>query len=341
MKAVVKKAAGFGNVELMEVPEPVPGPYQVKIEVKAAGICGTDIHIFRDEYRSVPPVILGHEVCGQVAEVGEKVTRVRPGDRVTTETYFSTCGRCRFCRSGNPNLCPERRSIGTHVHGGFAKYLIVPEGNVHKLPDTVDYIGGALCEPLTCCVNGVLENTRILPQDVVLVSGPGCIGLLCMQLAKVAGAIVIICGMSQDDLRLKLAKELGADVTVDVQKEKLEEIIQDLTKGYGADVVIECAGAEKSAQQCLNLVRRGGQYTQMGLFSKPVHLDLNALVMKNVHMTGVFAHVPKAWLRTIALLEQGKVKTRPLVTCQLPLEEWQQAFEKVTDGSECKVILCP
>jgi len=341
LKAVVKKSPGFGNVELMEIPEPTPGPYQVKIEVKAAGICGTDIHILRDEYRSVPPVVLGHEVCGQVAEVGEKVTRVRPGDRVTTETYFSTCGVCRFCRSGNPNLCPDRRSIGTHVNGGFTKYVIVPEVNVHKLPDHVDYLGGALCEPLTCCVNGVLENTRILPEDVVLVSGPGAIGLLSMQLAKSMGATAIVCGMSQDVARLKLARDLGADVTVDVQTENLTELVRDLTKGYGADVVIECAGAEKSAQQCLDLVRRGGQYTQMGLFSRPVTLDLNAAVMKNIRITGVFAHVPKAWLRTIALLEEGKVKTRPLVTCQLPLEAWQQAFDKVSAGSECKIVLCP
>jgi L-iditol 2-dehydrogenase len=341
LKAVVKKAPGFGNVELMDIPEPTPGPNQVKIEVKAAGICGTDIHILRDEYRSVPPVALGHEVCGQVAEVGENVTKVHPGDRVTTETYFSTCGNCRFCRSGNPNLCPERRSIGTHVHGGFAKYVLVPEKNVHKLPDNVDYIAGALCEPLTCCVHGVLENTRILPEDVVLVSGPGAMGLLSMQLAKSAGATVIICGTSQDAARLKLAKKLGANVTVDVQNENLKEIVQDLTKGYGADVVIECAGAEKSAQQCLDLVRRSGQYTQLGLFARPITLDLNMLAMKGVYMIGVFAHIPKAWFRTIVLLEQGRVKTRPLVTCQLPLEEWQQAFDKVSAGTECKVVLCP
>src|ERR1700737_1088395 len=130
MQAVVKTSPGVGNVELRHVAEPEVNHGQVKIAVQAAGLCGTDLHIYYDEYKSWPPVVLGHEIAGRVAEVGAGVERVRIGDRVTTETYFSTCGVCRFCRAGRINLCPERRSIGSAVNGGFTSYLIVPERNV-------------------------------------------------------------------------------------------------------------------------------------------------------------------------------------------------------------------
>src|SRR6516225_7298256 len=134
MKAVMKVAPGIGNVELCDIAEPQVQPSQVKIRVRAAGLCGTDLHIYHDEFRSWPPVVLGHEISGEIAEVGDGVTAVRAGDRVATETYFSTCGSCRFCRTGRINLCPDRRSIGSAVNGGFTSYLIVPERNVHILP---------------------------------------------------------------------------------------------------------------------------------------------------------------------------------------------------------------
>src|SRR5205085_1269525 len=141
---------GVGNVEVRDIAEPSTPPGHVKIAVQVAGICGTDLHIYYDEYRSWPPVVLGHEVAGCVAEVGSGVERVRPGDRVTTETYFYTCGACHFCRAGRINLCPERRSIGSAVHGGFTSHLVVPERNVHVLPEGIGYLAGALTEPLAC-----------------------------------------------------------------------------------------------------------------------------------------------------------------------------------------------
>src|SRR5579859_6486554 len=177
MKAVMKFAPGDGNVEVRDIPEPRAAAGQVMIAVRAAGICGTDLHILHDEFRSFPPVVLGHEVSGEVVEVGDGVERVHAGDRVTTETYFSTCGVCRFCRAGRINLCPHRRSIGSAVNGGFTSYLIVPERNVHVLPEGVSYLAGALTEPLACVVHGALEGPRLTPEDVVVIAGPGAIGL--------------------------------------------------------------------------------------------------------------------------------------------------------------------
>src|SRR5215212_9206597 len=154
MQAVMKTARGEGNVALRELSQPRPGPGQVLLAVRAAGICGTDLHIYHDEYPTQPPVVLGHELAGEVVATGDGVTRISVGDRVTTETYFHLCGSCRFCRGGQPNLCPERRSIGSGIDGGFAPYVVVPERNIHRLPDTLTFQEAALSEPLACVVHG-------------------------------------------------------------------------------------------------------------------------------------------------------------------------------------------
>ena len=166
----------MGNVEIQEIPDPEPGPGEVLIEVKAAGICGTDLHIWKDEYKSVPPMIMGHEGAGVIAALGEGVSGFSPGDRVTSETFAKFCGHCFFCKQGKINLCPERRSIGTHLNGFFAKYLTIRASAVHLLPEGVSFWAGALSEPLACCVHGILERASVIPGDWILISGPGTIG---------------------------------------------------------------------------------------------------------------------------------------------------------------------
>ncbi len=220
MKAVMKVAQGVGNVEAREIQEPSPAAGQVLIAVKAAGICGTDIHIYYDEYKTSPPVVMGHEVAGVVVELGEGVESVKVGDRVTSETYFSTCGLCHYCRNGKPNLCAHRRSIGSHVDGAFAEYLVVPAKNVHRLPDNVDFLAGALTEPLACVVHGVLDIHRATPGELAVVAGPGAIGLLTLQTLKAAGAKVMVLGTDVDERRLQLARQLGAEYAINVQQEK-------------------------------------------------------------------------------------------------------------------------
>src|SRR3712207_1824866 len=204
MKAVMKVAPGEGNVELREIDEPATPARHVKLAVKYTGICGTDLHIYHDEFRTRPPVVMGHEVAGEVVELGADVACVQVGDRVTTETYFSTCSECRFCRGGRPNLCAERLSIGSGVNGGFTRYLVVPERNLHRLPPNVDFAAGALTEPLACVVHGVLEQAPPMPEDVTVVAGPGAIGLLTLQVLKAAGAHVVMLGTDRDERRLRL-----------------------------------------------------------------------------------------------------------------------------------------
>ncbi|GAB4434730.1 MAG: zinc-binding dehydrogenase [Anaerolineae bacterium] len=340
MKGVAKVAPGVGNVELIEVPEPELRPGHVLIKVTAAGICGTDLHIYYDEFKTKPPVIMGHEVAGVVADIGEGVTNCRPGDRVTSETYFYVCGKCQFCREGHVNLCPQRRSIGSGVNGAFTNYVLVPQHNIHPLPETVDDYAGALTEPLACCVHA-LELNRVEPGDTVVVSGPGTIGLLTMQLAKAAGARVIVLGTGRDGARMDKARQLGADDAFNVEITDTLSTILEMTGGLGADVVFECAGAGASAGHCLELVRREGRYVQVGLFGKAINWDLDQVCYKELKVSGSNASVPSAWRKALALLASGQVQTKPLISDILPVTEWQQAFEQFEQRSGFKLLLTP
>jgi L-iditol 2-dehydrogenase len=342
MKAVMKVAPGVGNVELCDIEEPQVQAGQVKIRVQAAGICGTDLHIYKDEYRSWPPVVLGHEVAGEVAEIGEGVTGIEPGVRVTTETYFSYCGQCRYCRSGQNNLCLNRRSIGSGVNGGFTQYVVVPARNVHPLPDNVDFHAGALTEPLACVIHATLTTPTVVPGDIAVIAGPGAIGLLTLQVVKAAGAKVIVLGTDVDEHRLKLARELGADHTLNVQHDDPAALVVDLTQeGLGADVVYECSGAGPAAAQLLTLVRRRGRYVQIGLFGAPVAWDLDQLCYRELTVTGSFASIPSAWPRALRLMAEGKVKTAPLITDIFPVTDWRKAFDTFETRRGIKTLLKP
>ena len=341
MKAVMKVAPGAGNVEVREIPEPETLAGQVTIAVRAAGICGTDLHIYHDEFPSSPPVVLGHELSGQVVMVGAGVTRVQVGDRVTTETYASTCGVCRFCRTGRVNLCPKRRSIGTAVNGGFTSYVTVPEQNIHQLPEHISFRAGALSEPLACVVHGALELPRLLPEDLAVIAGPGAIGLLTLQAVKAAGARVIVLGTDGDLHRLQLAQELGADAVYNVGRDQYRAAIEDCTDGLGADIVYECSGAGPAAQNLLSLVRRGGQYAQIGLFGKPVAWDLDQICYKELQVTGSNASVPSAWTRALQLLASGKVHSEPLISGIFPVTEWRAAFDVFESRAGIKTVLEP
>jgi len=326
MRAVVKAAPGVGHVELREVQEPTPGPDQVLIAVKAAGICGTDLHIWHDEFPTTPPVVMGHEVAGEV---------------VASETYFHLCGACRYCRSGRPNLCPERRSIGSAVDGGFAELVVVPERNVRLLPPGLDPFAGALTEPLACVVHGALELPKLAPGDVAIVAGPGAIGLLTLQVAKAGGATVVVLGTAADTHRLDLARDLGADAALDIGQMEARPFVDALTDGLGADIVYECSGAGPSALGLLGLVRRGGQYAQIGLFGKPVSWDLDQVCYKELSVTGSNASVPSAWDTALRLLGSGQVRTRELVSDVYPLDGWEDAFGRFERREGVKLLLAP
>ena len=340
MKALVKTAPGVGHVELRDVDEPEPSADQLKIEVKAGAICGTDIHIHDDEYPSRPPVVIGHEMSGVVVEVGEQVTRFQVGDRVTSETFKYTCGECRYCQTGHIGLCTERLSMGVHVDGAFARYVCQREESVHRLPDNIDFEAGALCEPTAVAVRAVYERASVTEDDVVLVSGPGPVGLLCLQAAKSLGATVILCGAKGDDNRLALGKTLGADAVVNVARNSLD-VVLEMTDGLGVDVAFECGGSEASLRQCVQLSRKGAQVVVVGLFGRAVAVDMDQAVIKELTILPSFTYLHATWHRALDLLARGTIQTAPLVSCRFPLTQWERAFETVRGRQAQKVLLVP
>ena len=343
MQALVKYASGPGNVDLRTVPEPEPRRRQVMVEVTHAGICGSDLHIRKWDIQLLlrPPVIMGHEFSGHVAALGEGVTGLEVGQSVVSETAFKTCGHCTACKSGHENVCAGKQLIG-YVHDGcFAQYVVVPADRVHPLPEGVDLLSAAATEPLACVVHATLELTRITPGDLVVVAGPGTVGLLSLQTAKSAGARVIVTGAGGDEKRLRLAQELGADLVVDVTQDDLNQIVRDESNGEGADIYFECSGAPAATRSGLQVVRRRGQYTQIGLASAPFEIDFATIAYKELKVTGSLGQKWTAWERALALLAEGKVVTRPLISHVLPLSEWERGFELFESKEGMKVVLTP
>ncbi|MDR2176138.1 MAG: zinc-binding dehydrogenase [Synergistaceae bacterium] len=343
MKALVKYAAGPGNMEIRDIPEPTLGPGQVLIEVKEAGICGSDIHIHHSDIAIPlnPPVVTGHEFSGVVVRNGEGCSKFAPGDRVVSETAFHYCGVCDFCREGFYNLCVERRTLGYWFNGVFTRCTVVPEARIHRIPDGVDFTSAAMTEPLACVVHAVYDLTRIVPGDVVLVSGPGAVGIMAAQVAKIHGAAVVLSGTDADADRLKLAESLGIDHTVNVQKENLNAFLAPLTDGYGADAVLECSGSSYGIDAGLNAIKKRGWFTQIGLPGRKIEFDIEKVCYKELHFSGSLGSRNASWRKALQLLGEGKVEVKPLVTDKLSILEWERAFEKFEKKEGCKIFLLP
>ncbi len=343
MRALVKESLGPGHVKLREVPAPAAGPGQVLIRVEAAGICGSDLHILHGNIKLNlrPPVVMGHEFCGTVAEVGREVSGWQAGDRVTSETTFHSCGICIHCRTGNYNLCPHKELIG-YVHNGcFAPYCVVPVERAHALPDNISFEEGALCEPLACCVHAVMEKTTVQPGEMVAVAGVGAIGLLCAQVARAAGARVIVCGIRADARRFAVAGELGVERTLDVEEEDALEVVRGASGGEGADVFLECSGAPAAARLGMAVLRRGGRFCQVGLFGAEFALDFEQIAYKELQVSGSIGSKWTSWETALKLLSTGQVRTRPLTTEPLPLSRWRAAFTRFRNKEGIKILLRP
>jgi L-iditol 2-dehydrogenase len=339
LKALIKNTTE-STLSYEEIPEPAIRPGHVKIEVVYTGICGTDYHILHNEYKHNLPIVPGHEFAGKIVEVGENVIGFKVGDRVVALTTYYTCGNCEYCISGIKMLCSKRQSYGTHVNGSFTKFMVLNSKLLFKIPDSVSYEEAALTEPLACCVRGLVEMSRINSFDTVLISGPGTIGLLSQQVAQAEGGSVIVCGTSNDFDRLAKAKELGALYTIDLDNGNLESI-KDYTDGLGVDLAIECAGVEGSARNCIDLIKPGGRYHQMGLYGKPVKLDFDAILRKEITITTSYASTHSSFRKSLALMARKKVRLEPLISAKLPLSSWREGFEMFSNKTGYKVLLYP
>ncbi len=338
----MKTARGVGNLELWELEVPKPKRDEVLIEVAAAGLCGTDIHIKHDQAFYTPPVVLGHEYSGTVIEVGSDVTSVNVGAPVVSPAT-AYCGKCYQCKTGHMNRCTaeDKRILGTsRANGAFAKYLVVPDYIVHQVPKGVSMEEAALAEPLACVVHSVIDTTPICPGDVVVVQGPGTMGLMATQVAKAMGAgKVIVTGMTSDQWRFDIAKRIGADMTIDVQgQEDPIDIIKAETDGRGADAVIEASGACIACTQALDFVKVAGHVTLLGVRGRPATIDLDPIVIKELTMSGTWGTLPATWVTTLRLMSSRKVDVSPLITHRISLSEWQDGFELMESQKAIKVL---
>ncbi|MHB0874661.1 MAG: zinc-dependent alcohol dehydrogenase [Anaerolineae bacterium] len=343
MLALTKQSPGPGNVRLAEVPEPSAGPGQVRIAVRAAGICGSDLHILHGDIKLLlrPPVVMGHEFAGVIDQIGEGVEGWAIGDRVTAETTVHSCGECLSCRTGFYNRCSGKEILGYVHNGAFAPYTLVSPHRLHRLPDSVDFVSGAMTEPLACCVRALYELARITPEDAVVIAGPGAIGLLCLQLVNAAGGRVSMVGTAADGERLEVAKSLGAERILIAGDVDVRQEVLATTRGEGCDVFVEASGAPAAARMGLDITRRGGQYVQLGLAGGPFEIDLSLLAYKELHMVGSLGQRWTAWGRALSLMASGKVRTQPLATHVLPLDRWEEGFAAFESKQSIKVIFTP
>lgn len=341
LKAVVKQSIGYDNMKYTNIAEPSAVDNLVKIKIAYSGICGTDFHAFTGAYSGTKaPVVLGHEFSGTVADIGENVRSIKIGDRITSETTFKTCGICPYCKEKEYNLCSERQGLGTQINGSMAEYLVTREESVHKLPDNVSLLNASLTEPLACAVHSVIEKAQVKKGEVVVVFGVGAIGLMVSAVAKSQGAYVIAAGISCDSQRFKIAKQLGADCTVDQTKEDLDKIVLSLTNNLGADICVECSGAPNAANKALQVVKRKGKVVQMGVFSEskvPIYTDL--ILHKEINYFGSRSQKPSSWHTSLRLLEHGLVNPAIMVSDIITLEDWRCGFESMHRGEGVKYVI--
>ena len=343
MLALVKTRKGAGFIELQDLPEPQPKAGEVLIEVKACGVCGTDIHILHDKFRYWPPVILGHEFSGRVVENGPGTGRFQVGDRVVAEPHCEACGHCYLCRSGNIHICMMKRAPGWGVHGAFAKYVVMPERLLHRIPDHLDYDAAAVVEPAANAVHDVIERARLQAGDFAVVLGPGPIGLLSAMAARASGARhVVVVGTLQDErVRLAKARELGFDA-VNIEETDPVRYVMDLTGGIGADMVIEASGSAQGAASTPDYIRRLGKICVIGLTGlESIEFPWDRAAYKVCEIVYGLSTGYSSWDRTIALVASGLMPAGKIVTHRLPLSEWKYGFDEIEAQRAIKVLLVP
>lgn len=341
MRAVAKLAARPGEMALIDRPEPRRSPDEVLVRIAAAGICGTDVAIWRwheavvGQYAPTFPVTVGHEFAGHVVEAPQG-SGLQPGMLVAINPQIG-CGRCKYCGLGRPTLCDDRKLMGGHVDGGWTEIVCVPVQQVFPLPEGVDPAVAPLLEPMAVAVHAVLERVQVRAGDVVLVIGAGPIGLLCGILALHAGAArVVITGVGPDAERLSLARDLGmAPVNVDI--EDPATVLGPL----GADVVYETSGNAAVAEQALALAGKAGRIALIGLCHGPSTFVTTPAVLREIEIIGSRGYNDPTWRLVMQVLPDVAEQVLRLVTHRFKLEQFEQALEAVAKREGVKILLEP
>ena len=342
MKAIVKEKPEPGAVYREDVPIPQIGDNDVLVKIKAAAICGTDQHILPwspwAQARLKLPMVFGHEIAGEIVEVGSAVRRFNVGDRVAVETHIP-CNKCYQCQTGNQHICENMLIVGVHVAGTFAEYASIPQDCIWKVDDAIDWDIACMLEPMGVAVHGVFAADCGMKNVLILGCGP--IGAMAVGAAKMAGAKNVFVVDIFDD-KLALGKKMGADYTFNSKTQDYIAEVRKLTDGRGADVVIDYTGNAKVVAASFDALALGGQFTIVGLCNDLITLDLTkAIVYREATVVGVTGRLMyKTWWQCTALLKAG-MDIRPIIGGKYAMKDYQQAFDALTAGAPGKMLLIP
>lgn len=339
----MKSAVFYGKHDLRVEEREIPqvGPEEVLIQVKACGICGTDVHIYEGDKGAAevtPPTILGHEFAGVITKIGSQVKNFREGDRVCIDPNC-ICGNCDFCKNGQVHFCEHMIGYGTTVDGGFAEYCAVRESQVYRLGDHTSFAQGAMTEPVACCLHGI-DMCDIQPGHQVVVIGGGMIGLLMLQLAKLAGATKVAL-LEPVEKKREMGKRLGADICIDPLKEDVEKILKEAGMTW-IRCVIECAGLPSTMEQAISLAGKKGTVMMFGLTKpdaaisvKPFEIFQKELTLKASYINPCTQH------RALALIDSGRLDVESMVCSAIGLAELETVLADPKRRAEGKFIVVP
>ena len=331
-----------GKLALRDIEKPVPKADELLIRIEACGICGTDRHLFLGEFPSKPPVTPGHEFVGVIEAVGRDVTDFEPGMRVTGDPNIA-CGHCAECQRGRVNLCANLQAIGIHRNGGFADYAVLPHKQAHLLPSSLNPLHGAFCEPLACCLHGV-DLAKLKAGSSAIIIGGGVIGLLVVQLARLAGATNVVL-ITRNAEKRQLAEKLGATATLDPSSGG--DVVEQVTGSSGllpggADVVFECAGLRQTVEEAPFLARRGGMAIILGVLPQGEKAEIEPfdLLFREVALVTSFLN-PFTHRRAAELIASGMIVVEPLISRTIGLEEAVGVISNPAIAGEIRTLVVP
>src|SRR3954447_3706025 len=342
MMAVVKAEAAPG-AEVREVKIPEYGRTDVLVKVKMASICGTDLHIYEwdrwAQNRIHPPLIPGHEFCGEVVAFGDEVTSVKEGDFVSAEMHVA-CGKCLQCRTGQAHICQHVKIIGVDANGAFAEYVTIPESNIWKLDPSIPQEYASILDPLGNAVHTVLSGE--IAAKTVAITGCGPIGLFAIAVAKACGATQVF-AIEVNEYRREIARKMKADFVLDPTKDDVRSIVMENTNGTGVDVLLEMAGHKDAIKLGFHILRLGGRVSLLGIPSKAVELDFaKDLIFKGAIVHGINGRkMYQTWYQMTALLKAGLLDLHPVITDRMPLQDFSKSMELLNAGKASKILLYP
>ena len=342
MLAVVKPDPAPG-AEIRQVTVPSIGRTDVLVKVKVASICGTDLHIYEwdrwAQRRIHPPLIPGHEFCGEVVAFGDEVTTVKEGDFVSAEMHVA-CGKCLQCRTGEAHICQNVKIIGVDADGAFAEYVVIPESNIWKLDPAIPIEYASILDPLGNAVHSVLAGE--IAAKTVAITGCGPIGLFSIAVARAVGAAQVF-AIETNAHRRSIAAQMKADMVLDPAAGDVTSAILERTGGLGVDVVLEMAGQPKAIRTAFDIVRRGGRISLLGLTSKPISLNFSEdIIFKGITIQGINGRrMYQTWYQMTALLKAGKLDLLPAITDRIAMKDFSSAMERLKTGEASKILVYP